>query len=368
VPVVDVLRAAVAEVEDYVRVDVVSESRDLIAGTAVSDIIHLVAELVENATVFSPPNTRIEVRADRVGTGLVAEIDDRGLGVSGPERDAINQRLASPAEFDLADSDQLGLFIVSRLAARHGIRVSLRESAYGGTTAIVRLPFGVVVRDEDQTPVADESWVIPPDMTAGAAASSAASIGTGRHRLRMAVTGRVADAAGQGQGRSTEPENIPAPRSVPRAPWEMEPPTEAPAAAPEPSVRGADRWRAAPQPPSHGADVWGSAPQPPSRGADRRGAAPQPPARGADAWGTSPGSPSSGSHLGMPIRVPQASMAPQLRNGRPAGGAPAREEPGVDERAPEAVRDMMTRMERGWKRGRLDDLDDAEGAGSSIDW
>jgi hypothetical protein len=72
VPVVDVLRAAVAEVEDYVRVDVLSESRDLVAGNAVNDVIHLVAELVENATVFSPPNTRIEVRADRAGTGLVA--------------------------------------------------------------------------------------------------------------------------------------------------------------------------------------------------------------------------------------------------------------------------------------------------------
>ena len=82
VPVVDVLRAAVAEVEDYVRVDVLSESRDLVAGNAVNDVIHLVAELVENATVFSPPNTRIEVRADRAGTGLVAEIEDRGLGLS----------------------------------------------------------------------------------------------------------------------------------------------------------------------------------------------------------------------------------------------------------------------------------------------
>jgi signal transduction histidine kinase len=82
VPVVDVLRAAVAEVEDYVRVDVVSESRDLVAGNAVSDMIHLLAELVENAAVFSPPNTRIEVRAGRVGTGLVAEIEDRGLGLS----------------------------------------------------------------------------------------------------------------------------------------------------------------------------------------------------------------------------------------------------------------------------------------------
>ena len=149
-PVVDVLRAAVAEVEDYVRVDVTSESRDLVAGNAVNDIIHLIAELVENATVFSPPNTRIEVRADRVGTGLVAEIDDRGLGLNAPERDAINQRLANPPDFDPASSDQLGLFIVSRLAARHRITVSLRESAYGGTTAIIRLPFGVIIRDEDR--------------------------------------------------------------------------------------------------------------------------------------------------------------------------------------------------------------------------
>ena len=80
VPVVDILRAAVAEVEDYVRVDVTSESDDLVAGNAVSDVIHLIAELIENAAAFSPPNTRIEVRAERVGTGLVAEVEDRGLG------------------------------------------------------------------------------------------------------------------------------------------------------------------------------------------------------------------------------------------------------------------------------------------------
>ena len=99
VPVVDVLRAAVAEVEDYVRVDVTSDSRNMVAGSAVSDIIHLLAELVENAAVFSPPNTRIEVRADRVGTGLVAEIEDRGLGLTEEERQAINLRLSSPPEF-----------------------------------------------------------------------------------------------------------------------------------------------------------------------------------------------------------------------------------------------------------------------------
>ena len=89
------------------------------------------------------------VRAERVGTGLVAEVEDRGLGLSPDELDDINARLASPAEFDLAHSEQLGLFVVSRLAARHDIKVSLRQSVYGGTTAVVLLPFGVVVRKEE---------------------------------------------------------------------------------------------------------------------------------------------------------------------------------------------------------------------------
>ena len=175
VPVVDILRAAVAEVEDYVRVDVTSESDDLIAGNAVSDVIHLIAELIENAAAFSPPNTRIEVRAERVGTGLVAEVEDRGLGMSPDELDDINARLASPPEFDLAHSDQLGLFVVSRLAARHAIKVSLRRSVYGGTMAVVLMPFGVVVRQEE--------------------ASRAASLGRPASRERAADADRTAPAA-----------------------------------------------------------------------------------------------------------------------------------------------------------------------------
>ena len=99
---IDVLRAAIAEVEDYVRVDVVSDSRDSVVGGAVNDVIHLVAELVENATTFSPPTTRIEIRADTVGTGFAVEIEDRGLGLPAGELAEINQRLASPPEFDLA--------------------------------------------------------------------------------------------------------------------------------------------------------------------------------------------------------------------------------------------------------------------------
>jgi hypothetical protein len=368
VPVVDVLRAAVAEVEDYVRVDVTSESRDLVAGNAVNDIIHLIAELVENATVFSPPNTRIEVRADRVGTGLVAEIDDRGLGLSAQDRDVINQRLANPPDFDPASSDQLGLFIVARLAARHGITVSLRESAYGGTTAIIRLPFGVIIRDDDEMPVADDNWVIPQDMGAGSPEPG----GTGRHRLRTAATGRVAEA-----GHPGDTANFPAPRSVPRAPWEMDPPMP----VPEPLMPGAG-------PPARNAGrlTPSTAPPTPNRGPLTPNRGPLTPNgrrpghnTGSVTPNTDPralpptamprGPAAQGVHLGMPIRVPQASMAPQLRDRRQAGRGPeAREEASIDDRAPEAVRDMMTHMQQGWKRGRADDLDGPAGAGHGIDW
>ena len=224
VPVVDVLRAAVAEVEDYVRVDVLSDSRDLVAGNAVNDVIHLVAELVENAAVFSPPNTRIEVRADRAGTGLVAEIEDRGLGLSQEELADINRRLANPPEFDLANSEQLGLFVVSRLAARHAIKVSLRQSVYGGTTAILLLPFGVIVREEEAgLPASQGDWPaggLPPG--AGGADPSASAPpppfgAAGRHRLPSAVTGRRADTDVPGRDEADRP---PAPRPLPRAPWE----------------------------------------------------------------------------------------------------------------------------------------------------
>nr|MDQ2876950.1 nitrate- and nitrite sensing domain-containing protein [Actinomycetota bacterium] len=147
VPVVDVLRAAIAEVEDYVRIDVVSESRDAVAGVAVNDVIHLIAELAENAAAFSPPSTQVEIKADAVANGLAVEIEDRGLGLSADEMTEINERLARPPEFDLANSDQLGLFVVGQLAARHGIRVSLRSSPYGGTIAIVLMPTSIVVHD-----------------------------------------------------------------------------------------------------------------------------------------------------------------------------------------------------------------------------
>jgi signal transduction histidine kinase len=149
VPVVEALRGAISEIEDYVRVDLLTESPDYLTGAAVADVTHLLAELIENAVVYSPPGTRVQVRGGRVANGYVIEIDDRGLGIPPVARDKLNERLAQPVEFDLADSDQLGLFVVSRLAVRNGIRVSLRESGLGGTTAIVLLPAALVVSEQE---------------------------------------------------------------------------------------------------------------------------------------------------------------------------------------------------------------------------
>nr|BFE88322.1 hypothetical protein GCM10020093_109230 [Planobispora longispora] len=96
-----------------------------------ADLIHLIAELVENATVFSPPQTRVIVRSELAAAGLAVEVEDRGMGIPELELAALNRRLAESPEFDLADSDRLGLFVVATLASRHGARVTLRPSPTG---------------------------------------------------------------------------------------------------------------------------------------------------------------------------------------------------------------------------------------------
>lgn len=140
VTVYDVVRAAVEEVEDYLRVAVSVPQGPAVIGTVVTDVIHLIAELVENAAVFSPPHTSVRVNGQLVANGYAIEVEDRGLGIPPDNMVQLNERLTNPPEFDLADSDRLGLFVVTQLAARHNIRVSLRSSPFGGTTAIVLLP------------------------------------------------------------------------------------------------------------------------------------------------------------------------------------------------------------------------------------
>jgi signal transduction histidine kinase len=148
VRMVDVMRGAIAEVEDYARVSVATRSQAALAGSAVADVIHLLAELIENATTLSPPYTSVRVSGDTVASGFAIEVEDRGLGMSAPRMAELNDRLASPPEFNPSDSEQLGLFVVSKLAERHGIRVTLKASPYGGTSAIVLIPAHLVVTEE----------------------------------------------------------------------------------------------------------------------------------------------------------------------------------------------------------------------------
>ncbi|GAA3450480.1 sensor histidine kinase [Dactylosporangium matsuzakiense] len=140
VPMVDVIRGAVSEVEDYARVGFLALPEASLVGRAVADCIHLLAEVIENATAYSPPHTRVQISGQLVPNGYAIEIEDRGLGMSPDAIEEANLRLAQPPEFDPANSARLGLFVVALLAARHGVRVTLRASAYGGVTAVVLIP------------------------------------------------------------------------------------------------------------------------------------------------------------------------------------------------------------------------------------
>ncbi|MFF2702914.1 nitrate- and nitrite sensing domain-containing protein [Streptomyces cyaneofuscatus] len=149
IQLMDVVRAAVAEVEDYERIEVRRLPRIGVGGPAVADLTHLIAELLENATVFSPPHTAVQVHGERVSNGFTLEIHDRGLGMPPEVLLDANLRLAETPDFELSDTDRLGLFVVSRLAQRQNVRVSLQKSPYGGTTAVVFIPAALLTEAPD---------------------------------------------------------------------------------------------------------------------------------------------------------------------------------------------------------------------------
>ncbi|MFD7324705.1 nitrate- and nitrite sensing domain-containing protein [Streptomyces sp. NPDC059875] len=142
VPLVDVMRAASSEVEQYERIELAGVPEAEIHGQAVTDLVHLLAELLENATTFSSPQTKVRVTATRLPDGRVmVEIHDKGIGLTAEDFADINHKLANPPTVDAAVSQRMGLFVVGRLADRHGIRVQLRPSGeQAGTTSLVMLP------------------------------------------------------------------------------------------------------------------------------------------------------------------------------------------------------------------------------------
>jgi signal transduction histidine kinase len=139
----EVLRAAVAEVEQYSRVKVVPPVEGVLRGSAVTDVIHLIAELVENATKFSAPHTTALLRAQHVSAGVAIEVEDRGLGMVQADQQRMNELLSNPGRMDVDEllrDGRIGLYVVAALARRHNIRVRLQNNIYGGTQAVVVLP------------------------------------------------------------------------------------------------------------------------------------------------------------------------------------------------------------------------------------
>ncbi|MFD8305422.1 ATP-binding protein [Streptomyces sp. NPDC059690] len=147
VPMTEVLRSAIAEVEQYSRVKLVPPIDGTLRGHAVADVIHLLAELVENASVFSAPHTQVLLRATLVTSGLAVEVEDRGLGMPVAEQKKMNALLADPDQVNVASllaDGRIGLFVVSQLARRHGINVRLQTNIYGGVQAVLVVPQGLL--------------------------------------------------------------------------------------------------------------------------------------------------------------------------------------------------------------------------------
>jgi signal transduction histidine kinase len=147
VQLVDVIRAANAEVEHYSRIHLDVQPGYLLTGPAVNDAVHLIAELLENATAFSPPETQVRVvaRGEGLSGEVTIEVDDEGIGMAADALATANEKLATASVVDASMSQMMGLFVVARLARRQGIQVRLRPSSAGGITALVRLPAAIVI-------------------------------------------------------------------------------------------------------------------------------------------------------------------------------------------------------------------------------
>ncbi|NKY98732.1 sensor histidine kinase [Nocardiopsis alborubida] len=315
VPLVDILRGAISETEEYTRVRLTSVPDLSLSGAAVADVIHMLAELVENATAYSPPHTQVTIATESVPKGVAVEIEDRGLGMTEEVLTSSNRTLSEAPEFDVMTSggdSRLGLFVVARLAAKHDIRVQLRHSPYGGTRAVVLVP-GALVASSSSAPERPRAAIrqgahpVPPEPSGQH--SDLLTVQDAPHRARPLLRPVPRDGDGARPARAT-----PVLRRVP---------------SPDPETEAADAALAA------------------EPGAGRVGAGPDRP--------------------GLPRRRRQASLAPQLR----AEDPPEAEEPdppGSSRRTPEQARRMMDAFSTGTRRGRAADIGaDADGREHSSD-
>jgi signal transduction histidine kinase len=379
VPLADLLRSAVSEIEGYTRVVVEPLPPIALLGPAVGDTIHLMAELIENGVTFSPPHTEVRVRALPVAQGYAVEVEDRGLGLTADEYTAANELLHHPKDFSfttLGEDPRLGLFTVGHLAQRHGITASLQASSYGGSLAVVVLPHALTESATD---------AMPPTLDARAErhlASVAGSfsepepgtvsgMGSGPGSLTGLATGPGAGSGsgsgmGSGSGAGTATGPVPGPgrggvtaggmpmRTRTRtAPHTQSQP--APHTRPQPQAHAPSRPQPTPGPAAPVADSpaavspRGAVPFPHSRTSGSSGATGSP----SDTHPTAPptGGPRVGGSSRLPRRVRQAHLAPQLRE-RPDDADGERGAGREAERRPEQARSMLAALRDGTRRAR----------------
>ncbi|MFJ4532861.1 sensor histidine kinase [Streptomyces nigrescens] len=299
VPLVDVLRAAASEVEQYERIELNAVPQTEVAGRVVNDLVHLLAELLENATSFSSPQTKVKVTGHALPDGRVlVEIHDTGIGLSPEDLSSINERLASPPTVDVSVSRRMGLFVVGRLSLRHGIRIQLRPSDSGGTTALVMLP--VDLAQGGKKPAPSNAKGGSGDHGGGQSSRLAGLQPRGQVGSGPSAGGRPALPGRGGPGGAPNAFGAPAP-SGRTAPPGANPPG---AGSPGAPAQGGDARPAAGRPsgsrpslPTRGADNGPAPTVAPPTGAPRREERPQLPARGAAA--ELPGGPPAGGQGGQ---------------------------------------------------------------------
>src|SRR5690349_4742548 len=358
VPLTDVARAAISEIEQYNRVALKIQPGVMVAGHAVSDVVHLLAELIENATVFSASDTRVLVSVQELASGgVLIQVSDSGVGVSDTRLAEMNRRLDDPPPIDESISRHMGLYAVARLAERHGVRVRLRAGNPQGLTALVWLPDSVAERggrpygDVPQRLAAFEARRTPGQHATEPAAARPAvpSFGAPAAIGAAATTGPATESWGTGRQPAAFPEVTRPPTGPSRV---LQPAGQAPAPASATwfqnrQAAGIEAAEASPQPQS----PWPAAPRP-------EGAWPAAP----DGWASGQqaaqtvANPVRGDRTvaGMPVRVPHANLVPGSADGQRGASQPVASQgtasSGLPKRSAETARSRLSGFQRGARR------------------
>jgi signal transduction histidine kinase len=374
VPLADVVRAATSEIEQYGRVAMKVQPGISVTGPAVSDVVHLLAEIIENATIFSPKDTPVHISGEEIPSGgLLIEVSDSGVGVPEARLKEMNMRLDNPPVIDVSVSRHMGLFAVARLAERHGVRVRLRARSPRGLIALVWLPDSVTEHGTGPSP-----W----------SGGRVKRLAPERPASRQPASSQPASSQpASSQPASGQPGNgwaaavpTPAPAttmtSVPVAPMPVMP-TAAVAAAREPA-QAADSavsdWFHSPRSSAPG----NSAPanSVPGNSAPGSGESPRAAAQAAGGWRAAAGEWAEGMHAaqivaepvsgdrtaaGLPVRVPRANLIAGSAGSHRAGGATSRPADGRGTqtspaarapRSPEQARNRLSGFQRGSRRAK----------------